>query len=328
MNTMSIDIKLLEQKEFTMIKVENLNKNFGRVKAVDNLSFEVEKGEIFGFVGSNGAGKSTTIKIAAGLMKPTSGTIYIGGEDICKPKAKFKHNIGYVPDFFGVYDRLKVSEYMNFYCGLHKVPYKDRDEIVKKLTTLVNLENKLDSYVDDLSRGMKQRLCLARALIHDPEVLILDEPASGLDPRARVDFRNILYRLKKMDKTIIISSHILSELAEICTTIGIIEHGRMVVKGSVTEIQKKLSHLNRITLKTHKDLEIVMNSLREMPNVSDIKMVNGNIEFSFTGSDEDKANLLKALINKDIPIYHFEEKGGSLESIFLQLTKESDTNDA
>ncbi len=311
-----------------MIKVAGLNKNFGKLKAVDDLNFEIAKGEIFGFVGSNGAGKSTTIKIATGLMKPTSGTIFIDGVDITDKKAKFKNKIGYVPDFFGVYDKLKVKEYMNFYCGLHKIPYKDRAELIDKLTTLVNLEEKMNLYVDDLSRGMKQRLCLARALIHDPEILILDEPASGLDPRARIDFRNILYRLKNMDKTIIISSHILSELAEICTSIGIIENGKMVVKGTVTEIQAKLSHLNRITIKATSDLDVVINSLREFPSINNIKMVNGNIEFSFTGTDQDKVSLLKQLIDKELPIFHFEEKGGSLESIFLQVTKEEEENDA
>ncbi len=311
-----------------MIKVESLTKEFGKLKAIDNLNFEINKGEIFGFVGSNGAGKSTTIKIACGLMKPTSGTIYIDGVDIRDKKATFKSKIGYVPDFFGVYDKLKVKEYMNFYCGLHKIPYADRKELIEKLTKLVNLENKSEQYVDELSRGMKQRLCLARALIHDPKILILDEPASGLDPRARVDFRNILYRLKGMDKTIIISSHILSELAEICNTIGIIEKGKMVVKGSVSEIQTKLSHLNRITIKATSDIDILMNSLREIPNVSDMKLVNGNVEFSYAGTNEDKTRLLKTLVEKNLPIFHFEEKGGSLESIFLQVTKEEEEHDA
>ncbi|MDO4772101.1 MAG: ABC transporter ATP-binding protein [Bacillota bacterium] len=305
-----------------MIKFVGLTKCFGDLKAVDDLNFEIAEGEIFGFVGSNGAGKSTTIKIATGLMKPTEGTIYIDGIDIREKNALFRSKIGYVPDFFGVYDQLKVNEYMNFYCGLHKIPIKHREELIRKLTKLVNLEDKAEEYVDSLSRGMKQRLCLARALIHDPKILIMDEPASGLDPRARIDFRNILYRLKGMDKTIIISSHILSELAEICTSIGIIEKGRMMVKGSVNEIQKKLSHLNRITIKCTSGLDEVMNSLREIPDVSEIKMVNGNLEFSFAGTDEDKVRLLKLLVEKDIPIFHFEEKGGSLESIFLQVTKE------
>ncbi len=307
-----------------MIKVVSLTKQFGSLKAVNNLSFEVEEGEIFGFVGSNGAGKSTTIKIAAGLMAPTSGTIFIDGVNIKDKKSNFKSKIGYVPDFFGVYDDLKVTEYMNFYCGVHKIPEEKRPEIIDKLIELVNLSHKKDFYVDSLSRGMKQRLCLARALIHNPKVLILDEPASGLDPRARVDFRNILYKLKKMDKTIIISSHILSELAEICTTIGIIEEGELVVKGSFNEIQKKLSHLNTITVKTTGSVEELINALRELPKISNIELVSGNVEFSYAGTDEDKRELLRTLVAKDVPIYHFEEKGGSLESIFLQLTKEGE----
>ncbi len=307
-----------------MIKVDSLTKKFGGFTAVNNLSFEVEEGEIFGFVGSNGAGKSTTIKIAAGLMSPTSGTIYINGMDVRDKKNNFKKSIGYVPDFFGVYDDLKVTEYMDFYCGLHKIPKDKRPDIIDKLIELVNLSHKKDFYVDSLSRGMKQRLCLARALIHNPKVLILDEPASGLDPRARVEFRNILHKLKQMDKTIVISSHILSELAEICTTIGIIEEGELVVKGSFNEIQKKLSHLNRITVKTTGEVDDLINVLRELPNISSIELVSGNVEFSYAGTDEEKRDLLKTLVNKDLPIYHFEEKGGSLESIFLQLTKEGE----
>lgn len=308
-----------------MIKVDALSKHYGRVKAVDQLSFEVNKGEIFGFVGSNGAGKSTTIKIAVGLLKPTGGTIYIDGQDVMDKRTS-KNIVGYMPDFFGVYDELKVNEYMNFYCGIHKIPHNVRKQTIGKLLELVNLSHKYDQYVDELSRGMKQRLCLARALIHNPKVLILDEPASGLDPRARVEFRNVLHTLKEMDKTVLISSHILSELAEICTTIGIIDHGKMVVKGSVGEIQKKLSHLSRITLKTTADIDFVQNKLKEIPAIDKLSVVNGHIEFSYSGNDDEKAHLLKHLVNIDIPIYHFEEEGGSLESIFMQLTEEANND--
>jgi ABC-2 type transport system ATP-binding protein len=305
-----------------MIKVENLKKCYGSFTAVDDLSFHIEKGEIFGFVGSNGAGKTTTMKIAAGLMEPTAGTIYIDGLDIKKNRNEAKKKLGYMPDFFGVYDDLKVIEYMNFYCGIHGIPPKKRDSIIQPLIELVNLEDKKEFYVDALSRGMKQRLCLARALIHDPEVLILDEPASGLDPRARVEFRQILFTLREMKKTVLISSHILLELAEICTTIGIINRGKMVVKGSVSDIQKQLSHLNRIKLKVVSDLDATVLRLKEYPNISNINIVNGCIEFSYSGSDEDKSILLRRLVEEKLPIYHFEEAGGSLESIFMQLTEE------
>lgn len=309
-----------------MIKVDNLVKRFGKFTAVDHLSFDIEQGEIFGFVGSNGAGKTTTMKIANGLMLPTSGTVYVDGIDVVKDPMGAKHRIGYMPDFFGVYDDLKTSEYMDFYCGVYKIPQKQRASVIEPLVHLVNLDHKMDAYVDDLSRGMKQRLCLARALIHNPDILILDEPASGLDPRARVEFREIVKTLNSMGKTILISSHILLELAEICTTIGIISHGKLVIKGTVSEIQKHLAHLNRIKMKTASDLDQAMLVLREIDTVKDLQIANGGVEFSFTGDDGDKAALLKRLIQKEVQIFHFEETSGSLESIFMQLTKEDDND--
>ncbi len=307
-----------------MIRVENLSKSYGSFQAVKDLSFQVEKGEIFGFVGSNGAGKSTTIKIATGLLKPTKGTIYVGGHDVRKESQKAKSIIGYVPDFFGVYADLKTTEYMNFYCGVHKVPQVDRPEVIERLLELVNLSDKKDFYVDDLSRGMKQRLCLARALIHNPEVLIMDEPASGLDPRARVEFRDIIKTLQKMGKTIVVSSHILLELAEMCTTIGIIEKGELLTKGSVNEIQKQLNHLSKLKIKVTGDDERALSILKERPEVSDIIEGHGYLECSFGGDDVGKANLLKAMIDHDLKVYHFEETAGNLESIFLHLTKEGE----
>lgn len=304
-----------------MIKVENLTKKYGKFTAVNNLSFEIEEGEIFGFVGSNGAGKSTTMKVAAGLLKANAGTIYIDGHDIRTDRSKAKSLIGYMPDFFGVYDDLKVLEYMNFYCGLHKIHTKDREKVIMPLIELVNLEDKVDFYVDDLSRGMKQRLCLARALIHNPKVLILDEPASGLDPRARVEFREIIKTLKDLGKTVLISSHILLELAEICTTIGIIEKGEMVVKGSVSEIRKQLSQLSKIKIRTAGELDHAVPYLKEHPEITDITIASGYLEFSFGGDDDEKAVLLKNLINKGVDVCHFEETTGSLESIFMTLTE-------
>jgi ABC-2 type transport system ATP-binding protein len=305
-----------------MIKVDGLVKDYGKFRAVNKLSFEVGKGEIFGFVGSNGAGKSTTMKIAAGLLKPTGGTIYINGIDVTKEPSKTKRCIGYMPDFFGVYDDLKTVEYMNFYCGIHKIPTADRAALIDNLLELVNLTDRKGFYVDDLSRGMKQKLCLARALIHDPEVLILDEPASGLDPRARVEFRNIIRTLQRMGKTVIISSHILLELSEICTTIGIIEKGVLVTKGTVSEIQKQLSHLSKLKMRSVGDMKNLIFRLREEPLVTEVIEGHGYVECSFSGNDEDKSTLLQSLIQNNIPIYHFEETAGNLESIFMHLTEE------
>lgn len=307
-----------------MFKVENLVKRYGKFTAVDDLSFSIGKGEIFGFVGSNGAGKTTTMKVAAGLLKADQGTIYINGFDIKKQTKEAKRAIGYMPDFFGVYDDLKVTEYMNFYCGVHRIPQSDRQKVMDGLIELVNLSDKKDAYVDDLSRGMKQRLCLARSLIHNPEVLILDEPASGLDPRARVEFREIIKELKDMGKTVLISSHILHELSEVCTSIGIINGGKMIATGTVSEIQEKMNQLSRMKLKVIGELSQAAAVLKEEPHVTGIVEANGYIEFSFGGENEQKADLLKALVDRQVRVLQFEETAGSLESIFMQLTQEGE----
>ncbi|PKM93570.1 MAG: ABC transporter ATP-binding protein [Firmicutes bacterium HGW-Firmicutes-1] len=304
-----------------MIKVENLVKRYGKFTAVDSLSFSIGKGEIFGFVGSNGAGKTTTMKVAAGLLKADQGTIFINGFDVHKQRREAKRCIGYMPDFFGVYDDLKVTEYMNFYCGVHKIPVADRSKTIDSLVELVNLTDKKESYVDDLSRGMKQRLCLARSLIHNPDLLILDEPASGLDPRARVEFREILKELKDMGKTVLISSHILHELSEVCTSIGIIDGGKMIAIGTVAEIQEKLNHLSRVKVKVCSDFSLAASILKEQPQVTGIVEANGYIEFSFAGEIQQKADLLKTLVDKQVRVTHFEETAGSLESIFMHLTE-------
>ena len=205
-----------------MLIIKELEKKYGKFKALNNLNLEINEGEIFGFIGPNGAGKSTTMKIVSGLLLPDSGEVYVDEIDAIKNNKKLKEKIGYMPDFFGVYDNLKSYEYLEFYASIYGISGKDIKKLSMDLLELVNLENKYDSYVDGLSRGMKQRLCLARCLIHNPKLLILDEPASGMDPRARFEMKNILKNLKEMGKTILVSSHILSELGEICTNLGII----------------------------------------------------------------------------------------------------------
>ena len=231
-----------------MPEILELNKKYGKVTALDSLSMNITENSIFGFVGPNGAGKTTTMKIMAGLLKADSGGIYINGEDILKNPKSIRDKIGYMPDFFGVYDDLKVSEYMDFYAGTYYIPYAERGTLIDNLLEVVDLTDKKDTYVDSLSRGMKQRLCLARSLIHDPDLIILDEPASGLDPRARVEMKEILKELREMGKTIIVSSHILPELAEMCSEIGIIDHGKLVTQGTVNEI------MNRIKINGHHNL--------------------------------------------------------------------------
>ena len=305
-----------------MLEVRNLVKKYGRFTAVDNLSMEIGEGHIFGFVGSNGAGKTTTMKIIAGLLAPNSGEVLVDGVNITSGTKGIKSKIGYMPDFFGVYDDLKVDEYMDFYSGIYGIPHSDRKNITGNLLELVNLSHKRDSYVDGLSRGMKQRLCLARSLIHDPALLILDEPASGLDPRARVEMKGILKELRNMGKTILISSHILPELSELCTAIGIIDRGRMVTSGTVEEIMEKLSHTGKIKIRVADLAEDAVKLLQEEPCIGEISMSGALIEADFKGGDQLMPGILKKLVMRDIPVISFMEEGGSLESIFMHLTEE------
>ncbi|WP_235588728.1 ABC transporter ATP-binding protein, partial [Sporosarcina koreensis] len=232
-----------------MIEIKGLTKKYGQFTALDELNLTLDEGTVFGFVGANGAGKSTTFLIVSTLLQPTSGDVFIDGVSVREKPADIRKLIGYMPDFFGVYDQLKADEYLDFYGASYGIPEEERKKLIPQLLELVNLSHKRYSYVDLLSRGMKQRLCLARCLIHDPKVLILDEPASGLDPRARIEMRDILKTLKGMGKTILISSHILPELAEMCDEIGVIDNGKLIAHGSVAEIQKKLQGEKTITVR-------------------------------------------------------------------------------
>ena len=224
-----------------MLVLDGLTRYYGSFLALDHLSLTIHDGELHGFVGPNGAGKTTTMRILATLLKPTEGTAALDGVDVAEHPREIRRLMGYMPDFFGVYDRLKAWEYLDFYARCYGFGQKERRRMTDSLLELVNLTDKRDSYVDVLSRGMKQRLCLARALIHDPRLLILDEPASGMDPRARAEMKGILRTLKDMGKTVLISSHILPELSEMCDSLTIIDHGRLVFSGSVEELGRHMS---------------------------------------------------------------------------------------
>lgn len=303
-----------------MPEILELKKSFGKFTALNSLSMNITDNSIFGFVGPNGAGKTTTMKIMAGLLKADSGNIYINGEDVLKNPQKIREKIGYMPDFFGVYDDLKVTEYMDFYAGTYYIPYADRPSLIDSLLEIVDLSDKKDAYVDSLSRGMKQRLCLARSLIHDPNLIILDEPASGLDPRARVEMKEVLKQLKEMGKTIIVSSHILPELAEMCSEIGIIDHGQLVTQGTVNEIMNKI-HKNRIVrVKTSSAKDTLIRLLKEQTKVGEITENADNIEFVFNGNDNDLTSILRNIIMNGIPVFSFSEAEGNLEEIFMTVT--------
>ncbi len=220
----------------SFVQIHNLRVSYGKLKAVRGISFEIPQGEVFGFIGPNGAGKSTTIKVLATLIRPNAGVVKIGGISVPDNPMKIRRMIGYMPDYFGTYEDLTAAEYLHFFAAAYQLPRAERERTIGDVLTLTDLNHKADAAVDSLSRGMKQRLGLARVLLHDPDLLLLDEPASGLDPRARIEVRELLKALKAMGKTIIISSHILHELAQFCTRIGIVEAGRLVAEGSLDEI--------------------------------------------------------------------------------------------
>lgn len=304
-----------------MLAIKNLNKRYGRFQAVTDLNFEVAEGEIFGFVGPNGAGKTTTMKIMCGLLKATSGEITLDGVDVIANSKRIKEKIGYMPDFFGVYDDLKVSEYLEFYASIYNIKGQARKKITDDLLELVDLSHKREAYVDSLSRGMKQRLCLARSLVHNPRILVLDEPASGMDPRARVEMKEILKNLKDMGKTIIISSHILPELAELCTSIGIIDKGRMVISGSVDEIMQQVYSKKVVKLKVKDRLDDAVMILKEYPFVDKLVTGEDTIQAGFEGGDEEMSRVLSALVNRGIPVVSFAQLNGNLEDVFMKVTK-------
>ncbi|HWQ29763.1 MAG TPA: ABC transporter ATP-binding protein [Negativicutes bacterium] len=303
-----------------MLSIKNLNKKYGRFQAVNDLNLEVPEGEIFGFVGPNGAGKTTTMKIICGLMRTTSGDITLDGIDVIRHSGKIKEKIGYMPDFFGVYDDLKVDEYLEFYASIYSIKGAARKKLVDDLLELVDLGHKREAYVDSLSRGMKQRLCLARSLVHNPKLLVLDEPASGMDPRARVEMKEILKNLKTMGKTIIISSHILPELSELCTSIGIIDRGRMVISGSVSDIMQQVYSKRVIKLKVRARIEDAAMLLREYPFIDRLVCGEDTIQAGFEGNEEDMSRVLSELVGRGIPVVSFAELDGNLEDVFMKVT--------
>lgn len=306
-----------------MVRIEGLNKTYGSFKALDNLNLSIEKGELFGFVGPNGAGKTTTMRIISGLLRADSGTVMVSGIDARKEPGRLKSKIGYMPDFFGVYDNLKALEYMEFFASIYGIVGSDARKLCLELMELVNLSDKADSYVDGLSRGMKQRLCLARSLVHNPDLLILDEPASGLDPRARFEMKGILRNLSDMGKTIIVSSHILPELAEMCTNIGIIEHGKMVMSGTVDSILSSMNRQNPLIIRVVEERDHTIRLLKEHPLVESLSLSEQDIYVSFRGEEREEAELLAYLIKGGAGISSFTREQGNLESVFMQITEES-----
>ncbi|WP_039763680.1 ABC transporter ATP-binding protein [Caldicellulosiruptor sp. F32] len=305
-----------------LLEIEGLTKFYGKKKAVDNLSFSVEEGQIFGFVGPNGAGKTTTMKIMCGLLRADGGCVKINGMDISKNLSKVKALIGYMPDFFGVYDNLKVNEYLEFFAHAYRIKGTKAQKMIDDLLELVRLTDKKYDFVDSLSRGMKQRLCLARCLIHNPLLLVLDEPASGMDPQSRIEMKEILKNLKDMGKTIIISSHILPELSELCTHVGIINQGRMVAQGDIAQITMLAHGTKRIKVRFAEDFEEALTVFKEFPAVSNVQVIENGYILSFDGDDNDMFLLIKGLIDRGARVCEVGLVEGSLEEAFMKAIQE------
>lgn len=303
-----------------MIQIENVSKYYGELKAVDSLNLKIGEGEIFGFIGPNGAGKTTTIKMLATLLVPTSGRIRINGIDVEEDPREVRKMIGYMPDYFGVYPDLAVWEYLDFFGAAYRIPLPQRSSLMNDVLELTDLTGKKFDLVESLSRGMKQRLCLAKTLLHDPAILLLDEPASGLDPRARVEIRELLKELKRMKKTILISSHILPELSDFCTSIGIIERGKLVASGSLAQIEATLNSSKQYRLTAMTPLQEIESFLKSV-GVHQIEINDGFLQFGCNYNDDQIASLLQDLVNKQFRITSFLPVTANLEDLFMQITK-------
>lgn len=311
------------------IEIQNLTKRYAARLAVNDLTLTIPKGEIFGFVGPNGAGKTTTIRILCGLLKPDLGKVSIGGYSVKENPNEIRRLIGYMPDEFGIYPDLQTWEYLDFFATCYDMQQSQRITQIDNLLELVDLHHRKFDPVDKLSRGMKQRLSLARVLMHDPHYLILDEPASGLDPRARIEMRELLKELAAMGKSIFFSSHILSDIAEICDQVGIIEAGQLISAGRLQDMQRQFQPVRRIRLVLLNDPLQCLQILTEFDGVTNIEVnpvknmsVDRNqVEFSFSGDDYQLSELLSVLVRHQISVLHFTEEENNLEDLFMQATR-------
>jgi ABC-2 type transport system ATP-binding protein len=305
-----------------MVEIRNLRKEYKSLVAVRGLSLTLEAGDIFGFIGPNGAGKTTTIKMLATLLEPTSGVARVDGIDVTEHPEAVRGRIGYMPDAFGVYDDFKVWEYLDFFAAAYRIPRDDRPGLIDDVLELTTLGGKKDSYVEELSRGMKQRLCLAKTLVHDPKVLLLDEPASGLDPRARIEIKELLKELKAMGKTIIVSSHILPELADFCTSVGIIERGELIVAGPIDAVMREVTGGRVLEIRVpESDRPKAAEILAGVDHVRGVKLIGETLRVDYAGTLDDQSEVLLALIHGSVRVQSFAEQDTDLEDIFMRVTK-------
>ena len=312
----------------TIIDFQNVSKNFARRKAVDNVNLKIDSGEIFGLVGPNGAGKTTTMRMLVTLLNPDHGEILVGGYSVRKTPQEVRRQIGFMPDSFGVYGDMTVKEYLEFFAACYRIPSINRPTLINDLLELVDIPHRRDDMVDTLSTGLKQRLSLARVLIHDPSILVLDEPASGLDPRARVEIRELLLEVSRLGKTILFSSHILADVAELCTRVAIMEGGKLAALGTLDQLSEKaVPHrlIEIAILDRAEDAQIFLNT---NPGVSAVRIQpetgrNGRVTLSvdFNGDDAALHELLASLLSEKFSVVHFSEETQNLEEVFMRTTK-------
>ena len=307
----------------TVLAVEtvNLTRRYGEMTALSSLDLQVNRGDLFGFIGSNGAGKTTTLRILATFLTPSAGQAKVLGHDVVRDADAVRHIIGYMPDFFGVYKDMEVTEYLDFFGACYKIPSKKRESTVRDVLELVGLTEKQGALIGALSRGMQQRLGLARVLIHDPQLLLLDEPASGLDPRARIEMMAILQELQRMGKTIIISSHILSELQSLCNRVAIIEKGELIYSGSVTGVADQMNEEVSVWVKVASELDAALNILKVRPEVSEAEEVEGRIRLVMAPGLADISCVASALVEGGARLTELREDALDLEEVFLRVTK-------
>ena len=304
-----------------MIDINGLTKNYRSFCALSDLNLQVDEGDAFGFIGPNGAGKTTTIRILATLLKPTSGSATLAGYDVQRKPQEVKRVMGYMPDFFGVYDGMRVHEYLDFFGAAFGIRVRERKQVIADVLELTDLTDKSDEFVSALSRGVKQRLCLAKTLVHDPKVLLLDEPASGLDPRARVEFRALLKELRNMGKTIFISSHILTELADVCNKIAIIEQGKLIASGDVDEILHTARQSRVIEIEVIEGAEALDVFLQAHPKLDKVTRIGNEFHIEAELNATELCDLHESIMTTDSKVLWFRERQVDLEEAFMRLTK-------
>jgi ABC-2 type transport system ATP-binding protein len=308
-----------------MIELQHVCKTFHQFRAVWDLSFKCEAGDVFGFVGPNGAGKTTTMRMMATLLDPDYGDVLIDGVSVLDEPEEIRRVIGYMPDYIGVYEGVEIREYLEFFAAAYRIPPDKRKKLVDEIMEITDLTSVEKKDVSVLSKGMRQRLCLAKTLVHDPKVLILDEPAAGLDPRARIELRLLLKELQKLGKTIVISSHILTELSDICNSVGIIERGIMLTAGRIDDILANTQggpvKQQKLFLKVLGSPDAAVQTLRGLPDIGGVEIDRGLITFTFAQPIESNPGLLRELLNRNVGVVSLAPATQNLEDIFLNVTK-------